>query len=1023
MNNSIVAPWHRESYLRFINEYLPALLDERLPIGHYQAAQQQPDCWQLTIGLNRSASAAQVTFTIPDCDADGVFCTNGAKRVVVPVATAARLDEGEILCVGEQLARILDPQIASAPAGLAWDTDLLSRWLALDLRINAFLSAQANHQIQTILGWGTVQTLDQQNCIARITQLRRIALPRRHLAGPAAHIVDDSEQNRTCPFETPEGPNTGRILHIARGAAIQDRKLIITDSSTAGKLGVNAATVPCLNHTDANRLLMGVNMQRQWVRLPNPEPALVQTGLEPLAPDFWCGRNLITAYMSAGAATFEDGIVLSTSAAVRLSPAQPIEVGDKLSNRHGQKGVVSQILPDAQMPHTPDGKPVDLIFSFLGLQSRMSFGQLREGLLGLLARAQGQPIIVPPFQGPADEELQSRLRAAGLPEDGMQQLLDGKGGCPFDRTTFVGAVYWGLTMHRSGTALNLRAQSASYVQYLVLRDLHADAIILDLYHNQSADSPAASLPERLAHGLVEPAPPPTLACARLQKSLDLAGISLQINSGRASLSLRAPATDDLRLATPLDHPWLPGRSLQFLNNAPADITEANAALAQLLAAHAPTRLIERAIATLQQKFSDYFAGLLPPDALRMEGNPFFAARAVIAPTDDITQDQCGLPDSIAWKLFGPIAASEVGPDAVRARTAAASAALDGAMARHWVLLLREPAVMPTSLIAVHPIRRQENVIRLHPLCCAMMNADHDGDQLIVYLPITAAAQEQAAEKLTCAAHLRRDPSAIRWMIPRLDSLFGLAWLSRTTAGKSQIAAVAGTDCTSGQDNITLATLRDSMASYLSQHGPERTLDALHRLMLLGFATVRQSGCSLNPFAHHSMPPVPPTGSITPEDARTTIEATIDQIISRTDYDTHPFGPQLLAIKCGARGNTMQLAFGLICRTIIDYDRKLHYFASNTLGGLSPEACFMSYIGARLGIAQCSVNPAGQMRQAYGIPEPSAPQGFGVIARAMRSDNAGSVFARAALANESDPLTDPDSRLFVGVPASTPDAQS
>jgi hypothetical protein len=76
---------------------------------------------------------------------------------------------------------------------------------------------------------------------------------------------------------------------------------------------------------------------------------------------------------------------------------------------------------------------------------------------------------------------------------------------------------------------------------------------------------------------------------------------------------------------------------------------------------------------------------------------------------------------------------------------------------------------------------------------------------------------------------------------------------------------------------------------------------------------------------------------------------------------------------------------------------------------------MSYIGARMGIAQCNVNPTGQMRQAYGVTEPPAAQGFGVIARAMRSDTPGPIFARAALANEADPLTDPDSRLFVGLP--------
>ena len=1015
---TIAAPWHRQSYLRFINEYLPALLDERLPLSRYETSQLNPEVWQITIGLNKPSGAVHVAFAIPDCGDDGVFRIRGRARVVVPVATASRLDEGEILCVGEQLARILDPQIAPAPAGLAWDAELLAQWLSLDQRIESFLSGRSNRDVESLFGWGTVQALDQQNCLARITHLRRIVVPQRRRTADTnpSSLVDSSELNRTCPFETPESHACAKMLSIARGAVIRDRKLVIVDSSHSGKLGINAATIPCLNHTDANRLLMGVNMQRQWVPLPNPEPALVQTGLEPSAPDFWCGRNLLTAYMSAGAYTFEDGIVVSESAAARLAPRQPVEVGDKLANRHGQKGVISLILPDGQMPHTPDGRPVDIIFSFLGLQSRMSFGQLREGLLGLLARAQGQPIVVPPFAGPTDEEIQKHLRAAGLPEDGMQQLRNGRDGRPFDRTTFVGSVYWGLTVHRAKAALNLKRQTASHVLYLVLRDLHACATILDLYHTQSADHPAAAtLPDRLTRGLVELAPPPTPLCTRLRQSLHAAGISLQIDIGRATFSIRPPTSGDLDLAIPIAHPWLPDHSLTFIGHASSDLVEANAAVQQMLGAGTPARLLQRATATLQAKVNGYFAQLLAPDALRMAGRSLFAARAVIAPTDTLTQYQCGVPDAIAWKLFGALIEGAVGADAVRNRTADAAAALDQVMANQWVLLVREPAVMPTSVIALHPVRRNENVIRLHPLCCALLNADHDGDQVTLYLPVTAEGQTEAGETLTCAAHLRRDPSNIRWMIPRLDPLFGLAWLSRTAAGRQQIAAIAATDCTAGQSFITLASLRDAMTTHLAQHGPDRTLDVCHHLMLLGLKTIASSGCSFNPFAHRAMPAVPATSSIAAAHPQPTTEAAIDQVISSADYDTHPFGPQLLAIKCGARGNTTQLAFGLICRTIIDYDQKLHYFASSTLGGLTPEACFMSYIGARLGIAQCSVNPTGQMRHAYGVPEPSVPQGFGVFARAMRSLSPGPVFARAALANETDPLTDPDSRLFVGLP--------
>lgn len=994
---AVGAPWHRESYLRFINEYLPALLDERLPLGHY-AAREADGGWELTVGLTRAAGAVQASFGIPGCDADGVFHTNGTPRVVVPVATAARLDEGEILCVGEQLLRILEAQIAPAPAGLTWDAELLSRWLGLDAKITAFLNGKANRDTQAMLGWGTVQALDMRNPLAKLVHLRRLVVPCRNPAsGSPSDIVHPSEMNRTCPFETPEGPQVARVLSIARGATIRDRKLVIVGTSHAGKLGVNVATIPCFNHTDANRLLMGANMQRQWVELPNPEPALVQTGLEPAVPGFWCGRNLLTAYLSLGANSFEDAIVISASAARRLSPSPdaPLEVGDKLSNRHGQKGVISAILPDAQMPHTPDGRAVDLVFSFLGLQSRMSFGQLREGLLGLVAEAEGQTVLVPPFEGPTDDELQQRLRAKGLPEDGMQQLRDGAGGRPFARLSFAGNVYWGLTFHRSRPKLSLEPQTASHVLYLALREIRAADTIRDLYHRQSAGQPVLG---------------------QLERALSDAGIVMRVGSGQAEVFLREATAEDLRLATPMPLPWLPEQQIEWVGHAPEELREANAALEQLLSANAPARLLERAKTTLQRTLNEHFTSLLPSELLRLEGRPLHSGRAVIAPsnTDAMNQSQCGLPEALAWKLFGSMVAREVGEEAAAARTAEATTALDRAMASQYVLLVREPAVIPSAVIAFHPVRCTGNVIRLHPLCCAMMNADHDGDEVAVYLPVTPAGQAEAAAKLTCAGHLRRDPAAIRWMVPRLDPLFGLAWLSRTETGRQQIAAIAGSDCTAGQPFVSLTSLRDAMAAYLREHGPERTLEVMHELMLLGFAAIRASGCSFNPFAHRAMPAVPPTGSVTPAHPQPSTEASVDQVISRNDYDAHPFGPQLFAIKSGARGNTMQLAFGLMCRTIIDYDRTLHYFAGGALGGLSPEACFMSYIGARLGIAQCNTNVASSMRQAYGVTEPAVPQGFGAIARAMRSADPGQVFARAALMREVDPLADLDSRLLVGL---------
>ncbi|KKK83909.1 hypothetical protein LCGC14_2788660, partial [marine sediment metagenome] len=205
--------------------------------------------------------------------------------------------------------------------------------------------------------------------------------------------------------------------------------------------------IPLLEHDDPNRLLMGANMMRQQMVPDEPEPALVRTGNEPDEPGFWCGRNLLTAFVSWGGDTFDDGIVVSASAAAKLDFPNPLEPGDKLSNRHGTKGTVARILPDEQMPHLPDGSAVELIFSFIGCHTRLNFGQIREAILGRIARATGKPIICPPFQAPSADRIRAWLTEAGLDESGMEVLTDGKDGPALQRPSTVGWVYWGKLHH------------------------------------------------------------------------------------------------------------------------------------------------------------------------------------------------------------------------------------------------------------------------------------------------------------------------------------------------------------------------------------------------------------------------------------------------------------------------------------------------------------------------------------------------------------------------------------------------
>src|SRR5207245_2223867 len=111
--------------------------------------------------------------------------------------------------------------------------------------------------------------------------LRRIVIPNR------MRVITPGQFGRTCPIETPEGPNIGKFLVLAMGASIEDGRIVIRDGRPEAGLGMAASCVPLLEHNDTCRLLMGTNMMRQWLTPPEPEPALVQTGLEPELPGFW----------------------------------------------------------------------------------------------------------------------------------------------------------------------------------------------------------------------------------------------------------------------------------------------------------------------------------------------------------------------------------------------------------------------------------------------------------------------------------------------------------------------------------------------------------------------------------------------------------------------------------------------------------------------------------------------------------------------------------------------------------------
>ena len=181
-----------------------------------------------------------------------------------------------------------------------------------------------------------------------------------------------------------------------------------------------------------------------------------------------------------------------------------------------------------------------------------------------------------------------------------------------------------------------------------------------------------------------------------------------------------------------------------------------------------------------------------PQHLRFSERVQFSARTVIAPGVGLAVDQVGLADEIAWALYGPLVARELGiempVDRERARV---QQALDAVMARSWVIVNRAPSLTPTAHLAFHPVRDPGSAIRLHPLVTGLLDADFDGDQVAVFLPLTEDAQREAGERLTVAAHLARDPALIETLLPPPEAIWGLAYLGLEEAGLREVAALAG----------------------------------------------------------------------------------------------------------------------------------------------------------------------------------------------------------------------------------------
>ena len=126
---------------------------------------------------------------------------------------------------------------------------------------------------------------------------------------------------------------------------------------------------------------------------------------------------------------------------VYVAMKRKLSVGDKMAGRHGNKGVISRILADGDMPYLPDGTPIDIVLNPLGVPSRMNVGQILETHLGWAGKTLGLHVATPVFDGATEGEIKKLLKDANLPASGKTVLYDGMTGDPFEQQVTVGYIY------------------------------------------------------------------------------------------------------------------------------------------------------------------------------------------------------------------------------------------------------------------------------------------------------------------------------------------------------------------------------------------------------------------------------------------------------------------------------------------------------------------------------------------------------------------------------------------------------
>jgi len=142
---------------------------------------------------------------------------------------------------------------------------------------------------------------------------------------------------------------------------------------------------------------------------------------------------------------------------VEIAQLRKVSVGDKLTGRHGNKGIISKILKEEDMPYLEDGTPVDIVLNPLGVASRMNLGQILETHLGIAAKKLGYRAIVPAFQGATEDEIKDELEKAGMPRDGKVNIYNGRSGEKLEQKVAIGYIYMMKLIHMVEDKIHMRS--------------------------------------------------------------------------------------------------------------------------------------------------------------------------------------------------------------------------------------------------------------------------------------------------------------------------------------------------------------------------------------------------------------------------------------------------------------------------------------------------------------------------------------------------------------------------------------